>query len=154
IAGVALTLLLWTLVGSGTQWRWLGAPAVLLLLGIFTSGVTVAISPFELGFIPVQGRDHYIAINSILAGLASGSATLGAGHLLHGLAGANLRLAGLALDHYQLLFALASLLLLVPLLVQRSLPEEGVLSARDEVPRGVQRRLADARRRRNSLGKT
>jgi hypothetical protein len=113
--------------------------------GCFSAGITVALSQFELGFIPACGRDHYVAINSTAVGLGCGCATLAAGHLLQSLGNAKLQVAGFRLDRYQMVFSLGSLLLLPRLLGYGSLPENGALTLPEVIRPGTRRRLLRVR---------
>jgi MFS family permease len=140
IAGVASSLLLWTLARQEPQWSWLGVPAISLVLGLFTGGLTVSMSKFELGFIPVRGRAHYVALNVTAVGLGSGAATLGAGRLLTALSGKHVRLGTLTMDRFEVFFFLSALLLVVPLLVRATLPEERARSLRDILRREMRLR--------------
>lgn len=146
IGGVAATLCLWLFVRSTPAWQWAAAPCIALLLGIFTGGVTIAMSKFELGFIPLRGRAHYVAINVTAVGLASGAATLAAGGILHLLAGIHRQVGPLVLDRYRLFFLICGFLLLVPLTIRRSLPEERARSLRSLMRREFVRRSRRVRR--------
>jgi MFS family permease len=148
IAGVALGLLLWIFTGPIDGWLWTGIPAVALVLGIFTGGLTVAMSRFELGFIPFEGRAHYVAINVTVVGLSSGAATFAAGWMLQALRGVSLEAGWLELDRYRIFFALSALLLVVPLVVRTRLPEARARSVRALIGREFRRRTRALRRKR------
>lgn len=138
--GVAGSLLLLTLAGSSPPWLWLGIPSISLLLGMFTGGLTVSMSKFELGFIPFEGRAHYVALNVTLTGVASAAATFAAGGLLQLLLPVKLQLGSLLLDRYDFFFALCAALLLYPVFVRRTLPEERARSVRALLERELRRR--------------
>lgn len=146
LGGLAVGLALWLFAGSSPLWRWAGVPGISLLLGVFTGGVTVSMSKFELGFIPVRGRAHYVAANVTAVGLAGGCATLAAGGLLQLFKGLTLHAGPLTLDRYRAFFLLCALLLLVPLAVRRKLPEERARSLRGLVRRDLARRARRVRR--------
>lgn len=146
IGGVAASLFLWVLAGHGPEWRALGSPAISLVMGIFTGGLTVAMSKFELGFIPIRHRAHYVALNVTVVGLASAAATLAAGYLLQKLAHRQLHLGWLAFDRFQVFFLLAGTLLMVPLVVRGTLPEERARSLRGLLRRAFLRRSLRFRR--------
>jgi MFS family permease len=130
ILGIGGCLLLWTLVWPSVAWNWSGIPAIALLMGIFTGGLTVAMSKFELGFIPLEGRAHFVAMNVTISGLAAAGSTLAAGSLLNVLTPLHLLVGSWRLDRYDCFFALCAVMLLVPLYVRRSLPEERSRSIR------------------------
>jgi hypothetical protein len=146
IAGVAGALVLWTLATPEAQWVWLGAPAISLVLGIFTGGLTVSMSKFELGFIPIRGRTHYVAMNVTVVGLCSGIAAFAAGRLLERLAPARVQFAWLVLDRYRIFFLLMAVLFAVPFLVRATLPEERSRSLRSLFQRELLRRSRRMRR--------
>lgn len=146
MGGLAVSMLFWCLAGKGQEWRWLGAPAVSLMVGLFTGGLTVSMSKFELGFIPIQGRAHYVALNVTAVGVGSGAATLAAGRMLQTLSGVELHLGFLRLDRYGLFFLLLAVLLLVPLRLRTTLPEERARSLRSLFRRALARRTHRARR--------
>lgn len=146
IGGVALALFLWVLAGHGPEWRAVGAPAISLLLGMFTGGLTVSMSKFELGFIPIRHRAHYVALNVTIVGLASAAATLAAGWLLQMLAHRQVHLGWLALDRFQVFFLIAGALLVVPWIVRGALPEERARSLRGLIRRAFLRRSLRFRR--------
>jgi hypothetical protein len=146
IVGIAVSLLLWTLARPGPEWVWMGLPALSLMLGIFTGGMTVSMSKFELGFIPVRGRAHYVALNVTAAGLGSAIATMAAGWLLQALEGRHLRAGALTLDRYGIFFALMGALLALPFAVRRFLPEERARSLRALLSLEVRRRSRRVRR--------
>ena len=146
IVGMAGSLLLWTLARPGEEWVWMGIPALSLMLGIFTGGMTVSMSKFELGFIPSRGRAHYVALNVTAAGLGSAVATLAAGRLLQALEGHRYHLAGLTWDRYGVFFTLMAALLVLPFLVRRFLPEERARSLRALLSLEVRRRSRRMRR--------
>jgi len=122
------------------QWQWLGTPAISLVLGIFTGGLTVAMSKFELGFIPMRGRAHYVAINVTAVGLGGGAAALAAGHLLNDLQGKTFQFGALSLDRFDVFFMLSAAFLLVPLAAHATLPEERARSLRTMLQRELKLR--------------
>jgi len=130
MAGLAGSLLLWIFAARTPWWDLVGVPGISLLLGIFTGGLTVSMSKFELGFIPIQGRAHYVALNVTAVGLGSGLATLAAGQVLHLLHGVDVRAGWFTLDRYRLFFALAAALMAVPFMARMTLPEERARSVR------------------------
>lgn len=138
--GLAGSLLLLTLAGSSAEWLWIGIPSIMLLIGLFMGGLTVSISKFELGFIPMEGRAHYVAINVTLVGLGSALATFGAGGLLQLLRDTHLRLGTWHLDRFDLFFALCSVLLIYPTFVRRYLPEERSRTVRGLLERELRKR--------------
>lgn len=144
--GVAGSLLLFTLAGTAAEWLWFGIPSISLLLGLFMGGLTVSISKFELGFIPVEGRAHYVAINVTLVGLGSAAATFGAGGLLQLWRDTHFRLGTWHLDRFDLFFALCAVLLLYPTFIRRSLPEERSRSVRSLLRRELKKRSVLIRR--------
>lgn len=146
ITGVAAGLLLWTTAGATPEWHWVGIPAISLVLGIFMGGLTVSMSKFELGFIPVRDRTHYVAANVVLVGLASGTATLLSGRLLQVLAETQVRVGPLMLDRFRIFFILAALALAAPLMIRRYLPEERAHSLRRVLSRELRRRSRAMRR--------
>jgi MFS family permease len=146
MAGLAVSILLWAVVGRGPEWRWLGAPAISLVVGLFMGGLIVSMSKFELGFIPMHGRAHYVALNVTAVGMGSGASTLAAGWMLQALSGVELRLGFAHLDRYGLFFLLLSALLLIPLRLRKSLPEERARSLRSLLRRALARRTHRARR--------
>jgi MFS family permease len=147
LCGMAGSLCLWIFTRSGSGWMWLEAGLVSLILGIFTGGLTVAMSKFELGFIPMRDRAHYVATNVTAVGLGSGIATLAAGAILQALAGVDLRWGVVEIDRYRLFFLLAALLLAIPFWIRRTLPEACARSVRSLVRRALVRRSAQVRRR-------
>jgi MFS family permease len=150
IAGVAFSLVLWVFTGPIDGWLWTGIPAVALLLGIFTGGLTVSMSRFELGFIPIEGRAHYVASNVTAVGLSSGIAAFAAGWFLQALRNVSLDLTLLTLDRYRLFFVLSAALLAIPLVARMQLPEERSRSVRALMRREIHRR---SRRLRRLLGR-
>jgi len=146
IVGMAVTLTFWVLAVAHTPGMWFAAGLVSLIFGIFTAGVTVAMSKFELGFIPLKDRTHYVAINVTAVGVGSGVATLLAGRLLHVLAPLDVRWGWGELDRYRMFFLISALLLFVPLMVRRTLPEERARSIRALLRRAFVRRSARVRR--------
>jgi MFS family permease len=125
LLGLSAALALFALPGPGWEWRWLGIPAISLLLGVFTGGLTVSMAKFELSFIPLEGRAHYVAINVTLAGLASAAAAWAAGALLQLWQHVAVPIGPWRLDRYDLFFLLCAALLLIPNLARRPLPEPG-----------------------------
>ncbi len=148
MAGLATALLLWLFASPVPAWAWAGIPLISLLLGIFTGGLTVSMSKFELAFIPVEGRAHYVAINVTAVGLGSGLATLAGGQLIHELSRVDAHLGWITVDRYRTFFALTAVLLAVPFLARMTLPEDGARSVRRLVRVG----LRQARRLRYRLG--
>lgn len=146
ICGMAVTLSFWMFALAHSPSMWFAASFVSLVFGIFTAGVTVAMSKFELGFIPLKDRTHYVAINVTTVGIGSGIATLVAGRLLQLLAPLDLRWGWLELDRYRAFFLLSALLLFVPIMVRRTLPEERARSIRALVRRAFVRRSVRVRR--------
>jgi MFS family permease len=146
ICGMAAVLMLWTLAVAHTPSMWLIAGGVSLLFGIFTGGVTVAMSKFELGFIPLKDRAHYVAINVTAVGVGGGAATLAAGRILQLLAPLDVRWGWAELDRYRVFFLLCAVLLFVPVMVRRTLPEERARSIRALLRRAFVRRSAQVRR--------
>jgi len=147
IAGIALSLLLWVGSGHTSAWHWVGIPAISLVLGAFSGGLTVSMSKFELGFIPMEGRAHYVAINVTTVGLTSAIATLAAGQLLDLLKETEIQIGWLTLDQYRLFFLVSAALLAVPLLVRRGLPEERSRSVRTFLRVGIRQGLRFVRAR-------
>lgn len=125
IAGVAVGLVAWSLIGVGPAWQWAAAPVVSLVLGVFMGGLTVTMSRFELSFIPVEGRAHYVAANVTLVGLGSALAAFVAGALLQRLPPGAIDLGWLSTDRYRIFFLLTAALLAAPLILRRPLPEPG-----------------------------
>ena len=124
IGAMAVCLLLWMAARNTPAWHWVGAPMISLTLGIVMGGLNISMSKFELGFIPIQGRAHYVAMNVTLVGLGSAVAAMGAGQMLQALSDHDLVLGPVSLDRYRVFFLSLALLLVVPLLFRRSLPEE------------------------------
>ncbi len=122
IGGVAGCLAVWALAGNSALWQWAGAPGLSILTGIFMGGVTVSMSKFELEFIPVRHRAHYVALNVTAVGLLCGVGTLSAGFLLQSLAGVSA--LSVPTQRFHVLFVLCALLLLIPLALRRTLPDE------------------------------
>jgi hypothetical protein len=110
-------------------------------------------SKFELGFIPMRDRAHYVATNVTAVGIGSGVATLLAGRLLHALAPVQLQLGWVELDRYRIFFLIAAALLAIPLLARRTLPEEHARSIRVLVRRAFMRRSVQVRRLLAQVGK-
>lgn len=146
ICGMAGTLVLWILVVAHSVGMWFAAGAVSLGFGIFTAGVTVAMSKFELGFIPLKDRAHYVAINVTAVGVGSGVATLVAGRVLQLLAHLEVHWGWGELDRYRMFFLMSAILLFVPVLVRGTLPEERARSLRGLLRRAFVRRSAKMRR--------
>lgn len=146
MGGMAATLTLWMLTRAGSPAMWLEAGAVTITLGVFAGGLTVAMSKFELGFIPVRDRAHYVAINVTVVGLASGIATLAAGRLLQLLSPVSFQWGLIEVDSYRLFFLTAAVLLSVPFFLRRGLPEERARSLRSLMRRAFVRRTARVRR--------
>ena len=146
ICGMGASLCLWCLTRAGSGAMWVEAGIVSIILGVFTAGVTVAMSKFELGFIPMRDRAHYVATNVTAVGIGSGVATLLAGRLLHALAPIQLHAGWLELDRYRIFFLISALLLAIPIMVRRTLPEEHARSIRVLVRRAFMRRSIRVRR--------
>lgn len=140
IGGLAIGLLFWTAVQSGPVWLWLAVPAISLFLGIFLGGVTVSMSKFELGFIPIRHRAHYVALNVTVVGLTSAIWTLAAGRLLQALANHPVHLGAWVLDRYRIFFLISAAVLVVPIVSARTLPEERARSLRALLSRTLLRR--------------
>jgi MFS family permease len=138
--GVAGALLLYTLPDRSWAWTWIGVPSISALLGLFNGGLTVSLSKFELGFIPMEGRAHYVALNVTLAGVGSAASTFAAGALLQFLHPVHLRLGTWYLDRFDLFFGLAGILLFAPVMLRRSLPEERSRSVRALLERELRTR--------------
>ncbi|MCC2668683.1 MAG: transporter, partial [Armatimonadetes bacterium] len=154
ICGMAGALALWSLTRGGSAGMWLEAGLVSITLGIFTAGLTVAMSKFELGFIPLQDRTHYVAMNVTAVGIGSAIATLLAGQLIHALASIHVRIGWLELDQYRIFFLIAGALLSIPLLIRTTLPEERSRSIRALMRRALVRRSVQVRRLLTNVGKS
>jgi Na+/melibiose symporter-like transporter len=139
IGGLSAALLLWLLPGNDPAWHWVGVPIIALVLGAVTGGVTVSMSKFELGFTPIEGRAHYVAINVTAVGLTSGIATLAAGQLLEVLRGHDVRVLWMVLDQYRLFFLVSAVLLVLPFFIRRGLPEQRARSVRTFLRVGILR---------------
>ncbi|MFN3648900.1 MAG: MFS transporter [Armatimonadota bacterium] len=146
IAGIAGSLALWLLTDTSAVWLWLGVPLISLLIGIFTGGLTVSMSKFELGFIPVLHRAHYVALSVTLTGLGSGAATLASGYLLQVLRGVNVQWGLLEIDRFRIFFLVMAVLLIVSMIPLHYLPEEHTRSLRAIVKRVIARRTLRMRR--------
>ncbi len=146
IVGMGIGLLLWLLAEPSPTWFWVGVPAVSFFSGIFTGGLTVSMSKFELGFIPAVGRAHYVALNVTVVGLTSAAATFFAGRLLQLLSGIRIEWGWLTFDQYRIFFVLSAAGLLVPLVIRRILPEERARSLRALMRRAWLRRAVMLRR--------
>jgi len=141
LLGISAALALLLLPGPGWEWRWLGIPAISLLLGVFTGGLTVSMSKFELSFIPIEGRAHYVAISVTLSGLGSAAAAWTAGGLLQAWRDLTLTVGPWSLDRYDLFFLLCALLLLGPNIARRALPEPGSRSVSNFMTAAVRQRV-------------
>jgi hypothetical protein len=146
ICGVGLGLLLWLIARPGGLWIWLGIPAISLVQGIFTGGLTVSMSRFELGFIPIRGRAHYVAINVAVTGLCSALAALAAGGMIEAFSGLEPGSGWLVVDRFTLFFAICAGLLAAPLIIRRRLPEDRARSLRALFRRELLRRSRRVRR--------
>ena len=119
----------WAMLGaSPLAFTWLFAtPSTIWLLylnnaasGIFWPGLTLALNNRLMERAPASGRGGYLALYSAITGGMAFLASLAAGVVANGLAGAELSLGPLVLNHYQMLFFVAGVIRVGVVLTRRA----------------------------------
>jgi hypothetical protein len=136
VAGLATTLLLWAGVTLQPGRLWIEAPALVFLIGVFQSGLTVCLAWLELKVFPTEGRARYAMMDQTAGSLVTGAAALGAGSLLQLGAGPG-ALEARGSEVSAPFLWIAALLLLVPFLLCRPLLQEHGRRLRATLRRGL-----------------
>ncbi len=122
ILGMAASTLLWAAIGPGHRWVTAAVAVAALVQGTVGSGLVVAIMQMELGLVPRENREHYVAATITLAGIAAGISPILGGALLHALEDVSWQLGPVAMDAYRVYFLATAGAFLVPLALHRRLP--------------------------------
>jgi MFS family permease len=110
---------------STPEWHYL-VPAAITMDNLLSAGISVAITPLLYGMLPAGERQPtFMGCWSAAVNLSYSASTLLAGVLAGWLAGARLELWGLPVGNLQLLFALSALVQLAPLLLIRTIEDQG-----------------------------
>lgn len=148
LVGTVVTTLLWAAI-EPVRWMLAGVvPLAAVLQGICAAGLGVAIIRLELGMVPREGREHYVAATITLAGIAAGLSPLAGGALLHAFEGVAWHLGPFTGHAYRAYFLATTLLCLIPLALSRGLKEPFAPSMR----RAIRVAVGRATRRRKAPG--
>jgi MFS family permease len=133
LPGMSLTVLGWALVDPTPARMWGLASVISFGSGLFSAGLYVSTTKFELGIIPRDDRAHYVALSVMAAGISGGLSARLAGDLLERLGNLSWAVGGYAIDNFRLFFLYTFALCLIPLYLRRGLREGEVRSARSLV---------------------
>jgi len=140
LPGTALAALGWALVDATPARMWGLGSVISFWSGLFSAGLYVSTTKFELGIIPRDDRAHYVALSIMAAGLSGGLSSRLAGELLENLGPVSWAVGGYVIDRFRLFFLYTFVLCLVPLALRRGLQEGEVRSTRALVKDYVRQR--------------
>jgi MFS family permease len=129
-AATAVLMLVWLAVRPGHLFDQVVLAASIFLRGLVQAGFGIAVARFFFGALPPGNRSGYSAAYTVIIGL-TGVSPLLAGSILDHTMGVTYRVAGLALDNYQMLFAVSAAASVVPLVILRWMKTPGDAPARE-----------------------